>query len=254
MSPIGLHATFAFPFRSRPSVLKSGHCRFPPASAQPNSGACAQCGVVRSQLAGLGPPSMNQHYAARHPQSHKQVRPPRVDRRAVELRAYAIRFDNSILDLRVVDLSYDGCAVESDERLIPGELLRLSVLGRGSAKATVRWYKDRKAGLLFEPDSTHHLKKERAAERIEVTATVGLRRSTRPNYPARVFDLTRFGCKCEFVERPEIGERLWVKFATLGLMQAKVCWIADSNVGLEFDNPLHPAVFDLLVKRLQFTK
>lgn len=175
----------------------------------------------------------------------------RAERRVVELRAYAVRFDDSILDLRVVDLSYDGCAVESTLRLIPGELLKLSVLGRGFVKATVRWYKGRKAGLLFDAKRRIPDQQERKAERLHIIAEVSLRRAGRINYSVRTSDLTRFGCKCEFVERPDIGERVWLKFGGLESLEAEVCWIAESSLGLKFKTPIHPAVFDLLLERVQ---
>jgi hypothetical protein len=174
-----------------------------------------------------------------------------VGRRAVERRAYAVRHDNSILDLRVLDLSYDGCAVETIERLVPGELLNLSMLGRGFVRATVRWYKDRRAGLLFDPDQLPNTCRERAAERLPIAAQMSLRRSGRLGYPVRTSDLSVLGCKCEFVERPSIGERVWVKFAGLQAIAADVCWLADSNVGLQFRNPIHPAVFEVLLHRLR---
>jgi hypothetical protein len=174
-----------------------------------------------------------------------------VGRRAVEKRAYAVREDDSVLDLRVVDLSYDGCRVDTTERLVPGELLKLSVLGGGFVKATVRWYRDRQAGLLFDPDQLPSTYRERIAERLPVAAQVSLRRTGRLAYPVHTSDVSLMGCKCEFVERPGIGERVWVRFAGLQAIEAEVCWLADSNVGLKFRTPIHPAVFQLLLDRLQ---
>jgi hypothetical protein len=84
-----------------------------------------------------------------------------------------------------------------------------------------------------------------------VSAQVGLRRSGRSSYPVRTADVTRFGCKCEFVERPEIGERMWIKFDGLDAIEARTCWLGGSDVGLKFEHPIHPAVFDLLLLRLQ---
>jgi hypothetical protein len=175
---------------------------------------------------------------------------PRSERRVVEMRAYAIRFDNSILDLRLTDLSYDGCAVETTEALVPGELLKLSVLEHGFVRATVRWYRARKAGLRFDPERQEQEHQQRKTDRIKINAQVSLRRSAGKAYPVRTSDLTRFGCKCEFVERPQIAERVWVKLAHLESLEAEVCWLAESNVGLRFVNPIHPAVFDMLLSRL----
>lgn len=185
------------------------------------------------------------------PEPAEAFLPQRSNRRTVELRAYAVRFDDSIIDVRVLDLSYDGCAIETNVRLIPGELLKLSVLGRGVVKSTVRWYRARKAGLLFDPERKTREHQERAAERLAVAAEVSLRRSGRISYQVRTYDLTPFGCRCEFVERPTIQERVWVKFAGLESLLAEVRWIEGSSLGVKFDNPIHSAVFDLLLDRLR---
>jgi hypothetical protein len=174
---------------------------------------------------------------------------PRSERRRVELRAYAVRFDDSIIEMRVLDMSYDGCGIETTARLIPGELLKLTVLGRGIGKATVRWYKNRRGGLLFDPHRSSSLPRERAAERLEVCAEISLRRSGKASYRVQTSDITRFGCACEFVERPNINEKVWVKLAGLETLEADVCWIGGSSLGLKFKTPLHPAVFELLLSR-----
>ena len=177
--------------------------------------------------------------------------PPRDERRLVELKGYLIREDNSIVDVKVVDLSYDGCAVQTLFPLAPGEKVRLSVLGRGAVKAVVRWYDSRKAGLFFASDSGTKKHVPRKAERLSVKAEISLRRSGRIAYRVEVFDLTRFGCKCEFIERPAIGERLWVKFERLESLEATTCWVEESRVGLNFEHAVHPAVFDMLVSGIE---
>jgi hypothetical protein len=161
-----------------------------------------------------------------------------------------VRFDDSIIEMRILDMTYDGCGIETTTKLIPGELLKVSVLGRGVGRASVRWYKNRKAGLFFDPDRQPNIHRDRAAKRLEVTAEISLRRTGKMSYRVRTSDITRFGCACEFVERPNINERVWVKFEGLEALQAKVCWIAGSNLGLEFETPIHPAVFELLLSRL----
>lgn len=90
----------------------------------------------------------------------------------------------------------------------------------------------------------------RAADRVVVQAQVMLRRATQNNYRVSAYDLSRFGCKLEFVERPRIRERVWVKFEGLEAIEAEVCWTADFAAGLKFQHPLHPAVLDTLVARL----
>lgn len=176
--------------------------------------------------------------------------PRRDDRRPVELTAYVVRPDKSVVDVKVADLSYDGCSIRTLVPLVPGEAVKLSVLGRGSVNAVVRWYKARSAGLLFQAEPESRTRWPRKAERVGVSAEISLRRSGRLNYRVALADVSRFGCKCEFVDRPAVHEDVWVKFDGLAAIAAIVCWIEGSGVGMMFKNPLHPAVFELLLEKL----
>ena len=91
----------------------------------------------------------------------------------------------------------------------------------------------------------------RKSERMAIRAMVKLRRRGHHNFTVKVFNLSREGCKLEFLERPELEETVWVKLEGLELLQAKVCWIEELCVGVEFESPLHPAVFKTIVDRLQ---
>ena len=78
-----------------------------------------------------------------------------------------------------------------------------------------------------------------------------LRRAGKSRHEVKIFDLSAFGCKAEFIERPRLDERVWIKFAELNAIEAMDCWTTGFNVGLEFERPIHPAVFEMLVARLQ---
>jgi hypothetical protein len=175
---------------------------------------------------------------------------PRDERRLVELNGYVIRSNKTIVDVKVLDLSYDGCSIATLVAFAPGERIKLSVLGRGAISASVQWYKGRKAGLLFYTGRLSKTKWPRKAERIEISAQASLRKSGRLNFRVSMFDVTRFGCKCEFVERPAVYERVWIKFDGLDPIEATVCWVEGSCVGLMYKYPVHPAVFDMLLARL----
>ena len=174
----------------------------------------------------------------------------RTDRPAVELCAYVVRAGDQIVDVRVMDLTCDGCRVETVEPLTVGEEVKLSVLGRGAVSATVRWYKGRKAGLLFKIDPDRSDDCSRATQRTPIGADVSLRRQGRVGYRVRVIDASSAGCKCEFVERPSIGERLWIKFDGLEALEAKVCWVEGFSCGLLFVTQIHAAVFEMLLQRV----
>lgn len=181
--------------------------------------------------------------------------PSRRDRRAVALPSHATRLDGSIVDLTLLDLSYDGCGVDCRVPLTVGEVLSLSVHGRGVVNATVRWSRGGKAGLCFArttgPTFQPAAPVARRHKRIEVDGQVTLRRPGKLNFNVRLFDLTPHGCKAEVVERPNLNEQVWVKFDGIEAIEAEVCWIADTKVGLWFSHPIHPAVFDVIVTRLR---
>lgn len=75
----------------------------------------------------------------------------REPRRSVALAGFGVLEDGTIFEISVLDLSYDGCKVETAEGLRPGTQLRVSILGLGGAlNAAVQWCKDGRAGLHFK--------------------------------------------------------------------------------------------------------
>jgi len=91
----------------------------------------------------------------------------------------------------------------------------------------------------------------RRSARVRIGGEVQLRRSGQHNYVVQVFDISREGCKIEFVERPRLDETVWVKFEGLEAIEATVCWVEGFSAGVEFLRPIHPAVFELLVERVR---
>ena len=91
----------------------------------------------------------------------------------------------------------------------------------------------------------------RKSSRVTLSAEVILRRSGLRTYRVKIFDVSFHGCKAEFVERPKLDETVWVKFDNLEALEAMVCWVRDFEVGLEFQKAIHPAVFEMLVRRLK---
>ena len=90
----------------------------------------------------------------------------------------------------------------------------------------------------------------RKAPRVDLDAEVLVRRTSGNNYRVRVFDLSPHGCKVEFIERPTLDERIWIKFDGLDGLEGIVRWTEGFLVGVDFTRPLHAAVFDHVVKRL----
>lgn len=92
--------------------------------------------------------------------------------------------------------------------------------------------------------------KMRAAERIPAIGEVHLRRSGSLAFQVQLLDASERGCKVELIETPSIGESVWVKFQGLDSIEATVCWVAGSTGGLQFQRPIHPAVFSALTRRI----
>jgi len=89
----------------------------------------------------------------------------------------------------------------------------------------------------------------RSAERAALAADVGIRRRSGRCFRVRIFDLSPLGCKTEFVERPDVGERVWVKFDDLQAVEGTVHWVAGHVGGVKFERPIHEAVFRRLIDR-----
>lgn len=173
-------------------------------------------------------------------------------RRPVALPARATRQDRATFDVTLTDLSYDGCAVDCTKALVAGEKLDLSVNGRGSIAATVRWAAAGKAGLAFdcEPEATP-VPLPRRHDRIDIEAEATLRRAGKLGFRVRLFDVSPAGCKAEFIDRPELGEQVRLKFEGMESLEGTVCWIAGAKAGVRFARPIHDAVFALLLERLR---
>jgi hypothetical protein len=173
----------------------------------------------------------------------------RDSRRPVELDGHIIRANDEVVAVKVVDLSYDGCAVRIATTLRIAETLKLAVSGRGMIDASVRWLQNGEAGLLFEADKPAKPHYPRKSERVAVTGEAALRRAGCHAYAVRLSDVSRFGCKCSFVERPAESERAWIKFPGSEELEATVSWVEEDSIGLVYRNPLHPAVFALQLER-----
>ncbi|HEX6218838.1 MAG TPA: PilZ domain-containing protein [Sphingomicrobium sp.] len=175
----------------------------------------------------------------------------RAERRPVVLSGHALTEDGVTFEVTVVNLSYDGCAIACDQALEAGMPLKVSVLRRGAIDAEVVWVEEGRAGLVFaKPAAAARAYAPRKAERLNLTAEVSLRRPGRPTFKVRVCDVSTHGCRSEFVDRPNEGETVFVKFDGLEAIEAVARWIEPPLTGLSFLRPIHPAVFQMLLARL----
>lgn len=183
--------------------------------------------------------------------THSVARHSRRERRPVVMVGYIILQSGSRHMVELFDLNYGGCGIRASIPLLPGDRVKLTVHERGSIPAEVRWCKDGRAGLDFSPSEEPREPVARAAPRIPLKAEAIVRARGRPSYRVAVHDLSVTGCHVDFVERPCERDRLSIKFFGLDPLDATVCWIERSTAGLAFANPIHPAVFELLLDRLE---
>lgn len=178
----------------------------------------------------------------------------RKPRRTIALNAHVLRPDDTIATVAVLDLSYEGCRLKTDEYLWPGEQVKLSVPRRGVIDAIVRWCDEGEAGLAFadaQNTAAEEAKVTRKRVRFPADSEVSLRRLGHLKFRVNVRDISPDGCRIDLVERPAIGETLHIKFESLEVLECKVRWVDGYIAGLEFVRPIHPAVFDLLMLRLK---
>jgi PilZ domain len=88
----------------------------------------------------------------------------------------------------------------------------------------------------------------RRAHRVCLDAEVGIRRAGAHAFRVSIFDVSPVGCKIEFVERPALEERVWVKFDGLEALEGTVRWVRGHVGGVQFHTPMHEAVFQRLLK------
>jgi hypothetical protein len=184
-----------------------------------------------------------------HDLNPKQVRPAR---RSVMLPAVGLFSDGSASCMTIVDLSYDGCKVKSDVAMTPGAQFSLSVRGLGKIPANIRWSDKGLAGLSFRDEPVESTTESpRQHERASLDAQVLLRRGGRNNYHVQTLDLSPTGCRINFVDRPSVGERHWIKFDGMEALEGEIRWVNGFCAGLNFVRPIYPAVFELLLARLR---
>jgi hypothetical protein len=86
--------------------------------------------------------------------------------------------------------------------------------------------------------------------RLPLEADVEFRRKRETRYRIPMYDLTPQGCRIASPERLLSGEMIWVQLPSLESLSCSVKWTAQWQSGVEFDRPMHPAVFDMMSRRL----
>jgi hypothetical protein len=82
----------------------------------------------------------------------------------------------------------------------------------------------------------------RGHSRSSTSMPAGLREASRTRYAVEVVDVSTHGCRVEISAMFSAGARMWLHLPGLEGWEAKIAWRSESEVGLDFIRPLHPAV------------
>lgn len=91
---------------------------------------------------------------------------------------------------------------------------------------------------------------KRRCSRASIAANVGFRRPRETHYSITMHDLTPQGCRVACPERLDKGDLVWVQLPSLESLPAWVRWTQKAQSGVEFDRPMHRAVFEMMAERL----
>lgn len=73
----------------------------------------------------------------------------RKSRQRLSLTGTGLWSDGTSATVLVSEMSYDGCQIWSDHDLTVGETIALTLRGKGTIEAQIRWADGSKAGLRF---------------------------------------------------------------------------------------------------------
>ncbi len=94
------------------------------------------------------------------------------------------------------------------------------------------------------------MEQPRRGERVPLNCEIEFRRHADARYRVDLLDFSPQGCCISPPVRVETGESVWLRLGGMEAIHAHVAWTEQWKVGLEFDKPFHPAVFDNIVKKL----
>lgn len=93
-------------------------------------------------------------------------------------------------------------------------------------------------------------KERRRTERVALDAAIDFRRAKEHRFEVRMHDLTAHGCKVTLPEQVGRKQMVWISMPGLETLQSEVRWASDWVAGIQFDRPMHPAVFDHMAAKL----
>ena len=91
----------------------------------------------------------------------------------------------------------------------------------------------------------------RRAERVPLRADIEFRRTGEHRWRVNILDFSPEGCRVDLPVRVVVDDIVWISLPGIESIQGTVCWVNEWQAGVEFSNPLHPAVFDNVRTRMR---
>jgi len=88
----------------------------------------------------------------------------------------------------------------------------------------------------------------RPHDRQMVLIGVRVRRRGESWFRSRITDMSLEGFRLLSFVKLQIGMEIWVMFPGFEGRRANVVWVAEHEAGCAFENPLHPAIFDHIIR------
>lgn len=88
----------------------------------------------------------------------------------------------------------------------------------------------------------------RMAERRHVVISVKVRRPGESWFKSRIADLSITGFRLQSFMKLQVGGDLWVMLPGFEGRRAQVLWTRGPEAGCAFERPLHPAIFEHIVR------
>ena len=86
--------------------------------------------------------------------------------------------------------------------------------------------------------------------RQALEAEVEFRRRRESHYTIKMHDMSTNGCRIASPERLDRGELVWVQLPSLESLAAQVKWTRAWQSGVEFERPMHAAIYEMMARRL----
>jgi hypothetical protein len=100
-------------------------------------------------------------------------------------------------------------------------------------------------------DNVTSLEERRRYQRLSLHSELQIRRVKETTKSTSVHNLCPAGCCVDTAVDLTEGERAWVRLPGLQSIPSTVRWAKEWMAGVSFDRPVHPAVFEMVIRRMR---